>query len=186
MGQIKPRARELWQALKDCAKFRQQISICFINQMCNVRNLRKVLEFRHRIFKCKQLKLLHAQDYFKCNDSSKIRSRGFSAYEDRLAAAPRTPVCPETLTNPCPGHPCRPVQWPTTILPFQVTPTLRQSSGPHLPLKDLRQPGTSGYREPTPPVSPIRPGRSTAGPVGRRALRAGTRPRRGRPPSRRE
>ena len=32
-----------------------------------------------------------------------------------------------------------------------------------LPLENLRQHGASGYREPTPPVSPIRPGRSPAG-----------------------
>ena len=51
----------------------------------------------------------------------------------------------------CPSRPCRPVQWFATILPFRVTPNLRQSSGPHLPSKDLRRPGRPG---PIPPPAP--------------------------------
>ena len=176
MGQIKPRARELWQALKDCAKFRQQISICFINQMCNVRNLRKVLEFRHRIFKCKQLKLLHAQDYFKCNDSSKIRSRGFSAYEDRLAAAPRTPVCPETLPIPVPiirtGPSSAPLpSFPSELLqPYVSLAAQGPGRRPSLTLegpasaRDVRVPRAYAPRFPHPPGPIPRRPRGPAGP----------------------
>ena len=119
---------------------------------------------------------MHAQDYFKCNDSSKIRSRGFSAYEDRLAAAPRTPVCPETLPIPVPiirtGPSSAPLpSFPSELLqPYVSLAAQGPGRRPSLTLegpasaRDVRVPRAYAPRFPHPPGPIPRRPRGPAGP----------------------